>query len=194
MKTIDDAEAIRILADQSKAYLLTPFFQRALPLKEAAAQLGQPLETIYRPLQRLVRVGLLEVVHTENRPGRPVKYYRTTAQHFFVPAASTFLEYVVLKNEHLWRARLERGLLHTWFDSEIEPDSGLHVYYDPVHSFRIIFGRDPGTDRVAKERAYVGWHRWSLSEHSALALRRGESYTTLQRVTARYRTRVGTPM
>lgn len=47
-------------------------------------RLGMPLSKLHYHVSRLLDTGLLVVSRTERRPGRPIRYYRSTAKSFVV--------------------------------------------------------------------------------------------------------------
>lgn len=56
-------------------------------LTELARELGQPLGKLHYHVRRLMACGLLIVGRTEQRPGRPIRYYRAIAQSFLISMA-----------------------------------------------------------------------------------------------------------
>lgn len=55
-------------------------------LRQLAGTTGLRLNLLHYHVTRLQALRLIEVVRSEKRPGRPVKYYRAVARAFFVPA------------------------------------------------------------------------------------------------------------
>ena len=55
-------------------------------LKQLAGTTGLKLNLLHYHVARLRALGLIEIVRSERRPGRPVKIYRAVARAFFVPA------------------------------------------------------------------------------------------------------------
>lgn len=70
---------------RSRAVLLALAAQER-SLRQLAGKTGLKLNLLHYHVTRLQALGLIEVVRTEKRPGRPVKVYRAVARAFFVPA------------------------------------------------------------------------------------------------------------
>lgn len=61
---------------------------RARSAGEVAAELDVDLKRLHHHLQKLCRLGLVEVAGERQRPGRPIKLYRATSTAFLVPHAA----------------------------------------------------------------------------------------------------------
>jgi DNA-binding Lrp family transcriptional regulator len=82
---IDDPAQAAIITDSSRSRFLAPFLGRERTVTQAAAELGcTPNAMLYR-VRRMVDVGLLTVAGIKNRPGRPIKVYRSSHDGYFVP-------------------------------------------------------------------------------------------------------------
>ena len=88
-RTITDPKAVRILFDLEHRVRLAPFFERAQTVSEVAKRLQEDAQRLYYFVQRYVGLDLLEIVHIEPRPGRALRYYRATAEQFFVSVEHT---------------------------------------------------------------------------------------------------------
>ena len=88
-RTITDPKAVKVLFDIGHRARLAPFFERAQTVSEVAERLGEDAGRLYYFVQRYVGLDLLEIVRTEPRPGRALRYYRATAEQFFVPLEHT---------------------------------------------------------------------------------------------------------
>lgn len=82
---ITDETAARLLTNTDSARRLEPFMKREVTSSEAAKELGLKLPQLLYHVNRLIKLGLLEVVREQKRGGRAVKFYRATADTFFVP-------------------------------------------------------------------------------------------------------------
>lgn len=70
-----------------RSRLLMACVLRDKSLTELARELGQPLGKLHYHVRRLMACGLLIVGRTEQRPGRPIRYYRAIAQSFLISMA-----------------------------------------------------------------------------------------------------------
>lgn len=83
MKTIEDLETIKILADERRLALLR-LLVKPQTIKEAAAALGIPQSQLYYHVNVLEKHGLLQVVETHLVSGILEKQYQATAQQFHI--------------------------------------------------------------------------------------------------------------
>lgn len=82
---ITDETAALILTNTDSVARLEPFMKRDTTLSEAAKELGLKLPHLFYHVERFIKLGLLEVAREQKRGGRAIKFYRTTAETFFVP-------------------------------------------------------------------------------------------------------------
>jgi hypothetical protein len=83
---VTEAAVARALTAGGLAEYLRPFVRRDASVAEAAREIGQPIQRVHYRVQRLLGFGLLEVASVEERSGRPVKRYRSTATAYRIPA------------------------------------------------------------------------------------------------------------
>ena len=175
--TVTSPRAIKALGNVEQARYLKPFFREALSLTQAAERLGMSVEALYRPVTRLEKLGLLRVVKTEPRGGRPVKYYRTPGSAFFIPASLVGLE-LGLKNERSWHRLLERSLIEWWLGGiASSADWGLHVMPSKVgdeESLAVSPGLPPQLPErnAASDPTHFAWYKVELAEEDSLAFKR----------------------
>lgn len=79
------AAAAAFASGRSRSILLALAAQER-SLRQLAAETGLRLSLLHYHVTRLQAAGLIEIIRTEKRPGRPVKIYRAVARAFFVPA------------------------------------------------------------------------------------------------------------
>jgi hypothetical protein len=82
---IRKASAAAALIDPFRRRIVWSFLMCPRSVAEAAAETGIPLKQLHYHAQRLVRLGLLKIVDTRRRTGRPVKIYKAVAESYFVP-------------------------------------------------------------------------------------------------------------
>ena len=128
VRVVTDPEAANLLADPAQLELLEPFFRADVMLGELAKELGVKLNTLLYRVNRLIELGLVEVVREEPRRGKPVKIYRATAKSFFVPFESTtsvslggLLAGMTEEGERLFHREAARAL------QTLAPFWGLHI-------------------------------------------------------------------
>ncbi|MEM7734474.1 MAG: helix-turn-helix domain-containing protein [Deinococcota bacterium] len=91
---IKNADAAQVLSDPAKQRYLLPFIREELSLSEAAHHLGVKPNALLYQINKLLNLGLLEVVRVKQRQGRASKIYRAIAQRFFIPFSLTKAETV----------------------------------------------------------------------------------------------------
>ncbi|WP_235610409.1 ArsR/SmtB family transcription factor [Deinococcus aerius] len=89
---LDDPGAARVLADAQLRRYFEPFIWRERRVTDVAAELGVTKHAMLYQVNKLLRLGLLEVTRTEPRAGRAVRYYRSSSPGYFVPFAVTSAE------------------------------------------------------------------------------------------------------
>jgi hypothetical protein len=89
---IQDPEQARLLSDPESFRYFRPFFARDCTVARAAKELGSKVDTVLYRVKLFVEAGLLKIVETETRRGRPIKIYRSSADAYFIPFAVTPFE------------------------------------------------------------------------------------------------------
>ncbi len=82
-------EAAALIADPLRAVFLYPFIGRERTASEVAAEFGWKLSRLLYQIKRLCSFELLQITRIETRGGSPIKWYRATANAFFVPLEAT---------------------------------------------------------------------------------------------------------
>lgn len=89
---IEDYDIAEFLLDHSTQRLLHPFMGKAESVSQAAKALGISISALLYRVQKLQKWEMLTVVSEEQRAGRPIKLYSTTADSFFIPFGATRAE------------------------------------------------------------------------------------------------------
>jgi DNA-binding transcriptional ArsR family regulator len=128
---VTDPEAVALLADPKGVEMLAPFMERPRSAGETAAALGLSPAAMHYRLQKLRRLGLVEVARTRPRRGPAVKLYRAIADRFVVPFDATPHATLEALAEAMTRGveeRLIRGM--------------FRAYQDATEPWALILGRD----------------------------------------------------
>lgn len=89
--------AAAVLLDAEARRWFIPFFAQTSSVSDAAKVLGEKPNSVLYRVRRWLELGLLQVEREELRRGRQVRYYRSTADAFFVPQrASSTEDFVAL--------------------------------------------------------------------------------------------------
>ena len=134
---LEQAEAAEVLLSLSKARVLMPFMRETLSLSEAAKILGLKPSSTHYHIQKLLKLGLIELVRTEQNRGRLQKYYCASAQHFLIPSALMHLptvlekmyERIVIYNQSFVERLVEQEELGL---AVFLSEDGL-IEFEPVH-------------------------------------------------------------
>jgi DNA-binding Lrp family transcriptional regulator len=89
---VKDLGQARLLSDPESFRYFSPFLARDFTVSQAAKELDCKVDTMLYRVKTLLEAGLLKVVGTETRRGRPIKVYRSSADAYFVPFAVTPFE------------------------------------------------------------------------------------------------------
>lgn len=125
---VEDAAAVKLLADGGKRRFLYPFLGREATVGAAAAELGVPLLTMFRWTRRLEALGLVSAGRRAKRRGKPLVYYRSVADELFVPPERLPLERLLERNDALWQDKLLRGYLHAGLGAA-QRDLGIGIRF-----------------------------------------------------------------
>ena len=85
VREVRDHLGVDLLMKLGAARCLAPFMRRDHTLGTAAAELEMPASSLAYYVKRFMRAGLLRVVRVEPRAGKPIPYYRATADEFRIP-------------------------------------------------------------------------------------------------------------
>ena len=85
-QTVDSADAAKVFLDPLRRRILAQFLGRERAMAEAGRALGMPLNRLSHHVATFLRLGLLAVTRVQQRAGRPIRFYRASADSFLVPA------------------------------------------------------------------------------------------------------------
>ncbi len=113
-----------MLSDPKALKNLAPFIGREATLSQAAQSLGVSQHHLRYWVDKFLALGLL-CARSQARKGRAIKWYRASADRYFVPfqaVPSQTLEQLLLQNEAPWQELMARNLVQVGLDSF----EGLH--------------------------------------------------------------------
>ncbi|CAM3393277.1 hypothetical protein DESA109040_10810 [Deinococcus saxicola] len=136
---VTELKVARVLLHPERSKSLVPFLTAALTVGEAAQRLGLSVNTMYMQVQRLLRLGLLQVVGELPRSGRALKRYQSPAQCYFIPFELMPVETLHTLHEQLDRPferRLRRGVIQGrlsaapgyGYEISVQFDGQLHLH------------------------------------------------------------------
>lgn len=141
---VNSPNAAAVLTDTREWNLLIILINQEASLSELARKLSLSLPALSYRLKKLLELDLVKVSRTEKRKGSPVKYYRATATHFYVPfEATTFQSLTDLLTSTM--APFERRISHEMVRlfQEANEGWGLNFFTDPQGGFNFTFSPVP---------------------------------------------------
>ena len=125
---VEDRRVARALTLGDAVTYLRPFVLRAASVAEAAREVGEPIQRVHYHVQRLVHLGLLDIAAVEQRAGRAVKRYRSTAYAYHIPAA-ILPEQLFPQSDAILSAFMQRALEAA--RPELVRDAEVRVTFPP---------------------------------------------------------------
>jgi hypothetical protein len=171
-RIVTEKNAIEFLSNPSNSKYLEAFMLENT-IGIAAAGFNEPLHRMFRQVQKMLKLGLIEQTRLETRTGRAIRYYQTVSQAFFVPFSHKSFEEVLLEinlplerefiaaiaNEWTKYAANNRG----WGTMYSKAEAGRLTARAPVHS-------DPKEPLPQAPKVFSWFQEWSLSPEDADAL------------------------
>ncbi|HEX9967306.1 MAG TPA: winged helix-turn-helix transcriptional regulator [Solirubrobacterales bacterium] len=81
-RLIDD-RLVTALSHETRAHALAVFTERPASTKEIAGELKKSVSAVWYHVDKLVKLGCIELVRSEKRRGAMEHFYRATVRHFF---------------------------------------------------------------------------------------------------------------
>lgn len=78
-----DERLVAALSHETRAHALTVFTERPASTKEIAAELKKSVSAVWYHVDKLLKLGCIELVRSEKRRGAMEHFYRATVRHFF---------------------------------------------------------------------------------------------------------------
>jgi predicted ArsR family transcriptional regulator len=78
-----DERLVAALSHGTRAHALTVFTERPASTKEIAAELKESVSAVWYHVDKLLKLGCIELVRSEKRRGAMEHFYRATVRHFF---------------------------------------------------------------------------------------------------------------
>jgi hypothetical protein len=157
---IGEPRLARALTRELTRRILMCFAGAARSVSDVASTVDEPVGKVFYHVRRLVDLGLLRVARAERRQGKPVKYYQSVAETFFLPA-----ELIEKPFTRRLVEELHSSLEHNFYRSELE---GVIISTDQSGAVQIELRPKP--ERQASPSAAELWYVLRLSDASASAL------------------------
>lgn len=78
-----DERLVAALSHETRAHALTVFTERPASTKEIAEELNKSVSGVWYHVDKLLKLGCIELVRSEKRRGAMEHFYRATVQSFF---------------------------------------------------------------------------------------------------------------
>jgi DNA-binding transcriptional ArsR family regulator len=152
---ISDPRSAALLANTRQRHILLALVDRERSQTELSETLGIALNLLHHHLVRLEAAELIEVTRTEPRRGRAVRYFRSVARSFFVPA-----EQAPEPPRHQLMNELDQALAARRAGTY----RGILYFHDDGPRMQVI------SESGRKQPAAELWHRMRLAEGDAVEL------------------------
>jgi predicted transcriptional regulator len=124
---IEDTKTALYLLVPEHQTMLKPFMAAEITVTQVAQMLNLDFRKSYSVVKRLERYGLIRMVRLERRDGRPIRFYRASAKHFFVPISLVPIERVMqIVNGEFEQRFAEQFVQTTW--GELGANSGIQIW------------------------------------------------------------------
>lgn len=176
-RLIEDRKVAAFLMNREKSRHLDPFLAQDCTLKMAALQLGLSKSRMSYWVVRLLKLGLIAVVHIERQKRHNVRVYRSVADSFALPIdllPATDVEILEYCFNPTWHE-----FLRSLAQAGRKNASGWHLRLlrrDALPSFQIL----PATADLEEARIFNTWARLSLTDEEVTELR-NDLQTLLER-------------
>ncbi|GEM46248.1 hypothetical protein [Deinococcus cellulosilyticus] len=130
--TIQDEAAAAFLVSPEGTRFFQPFLAQECTIKELTQLLGCTTLQAYRAVENMEKLGLIRLVGRIPRRGKPLKVYRSVADHVFVPfkyAPHHSFEDLMVSRDNTWRDQLFQGLAHQIYQAEREDGRDLGLRF-----------------------------------------------------------------
>lgn len=78
-----DERLVTALSHETRAHALAVFTERPASTTELAKELGESVNAVWHHVDKLLKLGCIELVETKRRRGAHEHFYRATVRHFF---------------------------------------------------------------------------------------------------------------
>jgi hypothetical protein len=129
-ETIRDTEQARLLSDPKHSRYFEPFVARDCTVSQAAKEVGCNVDTMLYRVKTFLQLGLLKIVKTQQRRGRPINVYRSSAEQYFIPFEVTPFEDVEARIR--WQNRENENIIVPILAKILQQSGreGRHIYRD----------------------------------------------------------------
>jgi hypothetical protein len=128
---VENPKAVTCLMEESIFKYLEPFVAKELSVAEAAKLVSVKLNAMHYRAQTFIKLGLLKETRQEKRAGSKVRYYRSSADGYFIP----FTHLATKQKDYVddsaleWQRRLSKMLRQAREKFIANYDTwGFHIY------------------------------------------------------------------
>lgn len=128
---LDTAEAATFVTLAGSSRYFAPFLARETSPGAVATELGVDVGSVTYRIRQMLRLGLIRQTRVQRRAGRPIRFYRSTADRVFAPLELTPVSSV----RELFRRGLadldddlENAVERAWLDVGRHRRWGTHLY------------------------------------------------------------------
>jgi predicted transcriptional regulator len=126
---ITDLEAAWFLIQLGQLQQLRLFMEHEVTVSQVSRELGLDFNRAYSFVKRLLRLKLIKISRLEKRNGRPIRHYRSVADHFFVPFTLLSLEHALQAMSFELQQTMLRNIAKTELQG-LDRNAGLQATMD----------------------------------------------------------------
>jgi hypothetical protein len=164
-----EKNAITFLSNPNNSKYLECFMdQNTVGL--AAVLLNEPLHCVFRQVQKMLKLGLIEQTQVQTRVGRAIRYYRTVSQAFFVPFSHKSFEEVLLEINMPLERQFIAAIASEWTRYAAN-NQGWGTMYSRSEAGRLTarapVNHNPKTPVPQAPKVFSWFQEWNLSPEDA---------------------------
>ena len=153
---VSDGQTAKLLLDTRNRAVLAFFTKKENTVSALAEHLNVTVANAYYYVRLLSSANIIEISSQEKRAGKSLKYYRCSADSYFIPsqvAPSHSLREFIAASDAALRDMLERSIEEHVYERQ---GWGLRFFRDDIGNIHMAF------------TPQAGWQDWSWLEHNFL--------------------------
>jgi MarR family len=113
-RLVTTKNAVEFLGNPRNHPFLESLMDGESTMGQVAQRMNQPLQRVFRQVNRMVQLGLVKETRTETRTGRSIRYYRAVSDRFFVPFSDKSFEEFLLESNLKFEHRFVAAIAAEW--------------------------------------------------------------------------------
>jgi MarR family len=165
--------AVEFLGEPRNHPFLEALMDGECTMGQLAERIHQPLQRVFRRVNRMIGLGLVEVTGFETRTGRPIRYYRAVSERFFVPFSDKSFEEFLLEANLKFEHRFVAAIAAEWIKYAAD-NAGWGTSFVLSRHGRLVIQAPAqlhsGATAPPSPAVFSRFCQWNLNESDAEAL------------------------